>query len=53
MKQPLNMKQSLSLLDGVDGLEKVEDRDLRVLFGGFNGRECGFAGISGKDVFLM
>ena len=38
--------------DGVDGLEKVEDRDLRVLFGGFDGGECGFAGVAGKDVFL-
>lgn len=38
--------------DSVDGLEKVENRDLRVLFGGFNGGECGFAGVAGKDVFL-
>ena len=39
--------------DSVDGLEKVKDRDLRVLFGGFEGRELGFAGVAGKDVFLV
>ena len=38
--------------DGVDGMEKVKDRDLGVLFGGFEGRELGFAGVAGEDVFL-
>lgn len=38
--------------NGVDGLEKVKNRDLRVLFGGFEGGELGFAGVAGKDVFL-